>query len=62
MKTFDRNIGFRAKRNFFRRKLAKIAENSDHNIDPWKLTAIISRTRKNGGKFRGVRFSRQKSV
>jgi hypothetical protein len=21
--------------NFFRRKLSKIAENCDHNIDPW---------------------------
>jgi hypothetical protein len=25
----------REKRQFFRRKLAKIAENCDHNIDPW---------------------------
>jgi alpha/beta superfamily hydrolase len=24
------------KRHFFRRKLAKIAENCDHNIDPWR--------------------------
>jgi hypothetical protein len=24
------------KRQFFRRKLAKIADNCDHNIDPWK--------------------------
>jgi hypothetical protein len=28
------NIGFREKRQFFRRKMAKIAENFDHNIDP----------------------------
>jgi hypothetical protein len=28
------NIGFWEKRHFFRRKLAKIAENCDHNIDP----------------------------
>jgi hypothetical protein len=34
MQTFDHNIGFREKRQFFRRKLAKIAENCDHNIDP----------------------------
>jgi hypothetical protein len=31
----DHNIGFWEKRNFFRRKLSKIAENCDHNIDPW---------------------------
>jgi hypothetical protein len=30
----DHNIGFWEKRQFFRRKLAKIAENCDHNIDP----------------------------
>jgi hypothetical protein len=35
MQKFDHNIGFRKKRRFFRRKLAKIAENSDHNMDPW---------------------------
>jgi hypothetical protein len=29
------NIGFEKNANFFRRKLAKIAENCDHNIDPW---------------------------
>jgi hypothetical protein len=28
------NIGFWKKRQFFRRKLSKIAENCDHNIDP----------------------------
>jgi hypothetical protein len=26
---------FEEKRQFFRRKLSKIAENCDHNIDPW---------------------------
>jgi hypothetical protein len=34
-KNCDHNIGFREKRQFFRRKLAKNAENCDHNIDPW---------------------------
>jgi hypothetical protein len=27
---------FKKNANFFRQKLAKIAENCDHNIDPWK--------------------------
>jgi hypothetical protein len=31
----DHNIGFEEKRQFFRRKWAKIAEISDQNIDPW---------------------------
>jgi hypothetical protein len=35
MQNFDHNIGFWEKRQFFRRKLSKIAENCDHNIDPW---------------------------
>jgi hypothetical protein len=30
---FNHNIVFLEKRQFFRRKLAKIAENCDHNID-----------------------------
>jgi hypothetical protein len=30
----DPNIGFQENRQFFRRKLGKIAENKDHNIDP----------------------------
>jgi hypothetical protein len=34
MQKFDHNIGFWEKRHFFRRKLSKIAENCDHNIDP----------------------------
>jgi hypothetical protein len=34
MQNFDHNIGFWEKRQFFRRKLAKIAENCDHKIDP----------------------------
>jgi hypothetical protein len=34
MKNFDHNIGFCEKTPFFRRKLSKIAENCDHNIDP----------------------------
>jgi hypothetical protein len=35
LQNFDRIIGFWEKRQFFRRKLAKNAENCDHNIDPW---------------------------
>jgi hypothetical protein len=34
MKKIDHNIGFWEKRLFFRRQLAKISENNDHNIDP----------------------------
>jgi hypothetical protein len=34
MQKFDHNIGFGERRQFFRRKLAKIAENFDHNIGP----------------------------
>jgi hypothetical protein len=34
LKKIDHNIGFREKRQFFRRKLGKIVENCDHNIDP----------------------------
>jgi hypothetical protein len=33
-KKFDHNIVFLEKRQLFRRKLAKIAENCDHNINP----------------------------
>jgi hypothetical protein len=35
MQNFDHNIGIWEKRQFFRRKLSKIAENRDHNIDSW---------------------------
>jgi hypothetical protein len=41
MQNFDNNIGFWEKRQFFRRKLSKIGENCDHNIDPrspWRFT------------------------
>jgi hypothetical protein len=41
MQNFDRNIGFREKRQFFRRKLSKFAENCDHNIDPWSVCKIF---------------------
>jgi hypothetical protein len=34
MQNFDHNIGFCEKRQFFRRKLSKIAKNCDHNIGP----------------------------
>jgi hypothetical protein len=27
--------------NFFRRKLSKIAENCDHNIDPWSFVLRV---------------------
>jgi hypothetical protein len=34
MQNFNNNIGFEKNANFCR-KLSKIAENCDHNIDPW---------------------------
>jgi hypothetical protein len=36
----DPNIGFQERRQFFSPKWAKIAENSDRNIDPWKSCAL----------------------
>jgi hypothetical protein len=41
MQNFDHNNGFREKRYFFRRKLSKIAQNFDHNIDPGLNTHCI---------------------
>jgi hypothetical protein len=35
MQHFDHDIGFSEKRQFFCLKLSQIAENCDHNIDPW---------------------------
>jgi hypothetical protein len=40
MQKFDHNIGFLRKTPFFRQKLAKIAENCDHNIDPRTTRAL----------------------
>jgi hypothetical protein len=37
----DHNNGFWEKRHFFLRKLANIAENCDHNIDPWIFIQYI---------------------
>jgi hypothetical protein len=34
MQNLDHDIGFGEKRQIFRRKLSKIAENCDHNIEP----------------------------
>jgi hypothetical protein len=34
LKKVDHNIGFLENRQFFRRKLGKIEENCEHNIDP----------------------------
>jgi hypothetical protein len=41
MQNFNHNIGFREKRQFFRWKLAKIAENCDHNMDPWSNPVLV---------------------
>jgi hypothetical protein len=71
MQIFDHNIGFGEKRQFFRRKLAKIAENCDHNIDPWSqkqqtfnevwtLSTKVSVTRLGNISPFGRNFSRKK--
>jgi hypothetical protein len=45
MQNFDHNIVFSEKRQYFRRKLSKIAENCYHNIDPrWHGAVNIRRT------------------
>jgi hypothetical protein len=44
MQNFDHDIGSWEKRQFFRRKLAKIAENCDHNIDPRWVCGKMLRT------------------
>jgi hypothetical protein len=41
LKKIDHNIGFWEKCQFCRRKLAKIAENCDHNIDPWPYARLM---------------------
>jgi hypothetical protein len=52
--SFDHNIGFEKNANFFCRKLAKIAETSDHNIDPgflWKKSPnALQKVTQNDGK------------
>jgi hypothetical protein len=44
----DHDIGFQEKRQFFRRAIGElsenfveIAENCDHNIDPWSLSTSL---------------------
>jgi hypothetical protein len=46
MQHFDHNIGFWEKRKFFHRKLRKIAQNCDHNIDPWAQDLLSSERKK----------------
>jgi hypothetical protein len=41
MQNFDHNIGFWVKRQLFRWKLSKIAENCNHNIDPRSTNIMI---------------------
>jgi hypothetical protein len=36
----DHNIGIKEKRQFFRRKLGKIAENCNYNIDPCSVAQL----------------------
>jgi hypothetical protein len=58
MLNFDHNIGFWEKRQFFCRKLAKIAENCDHNIGPWSFSYwnIFHTLRKRARLGRALQF------
>jgi hypothetical protein len=50
---------------FFRRKLAKIAENCDHNIDPWSFTCSLRFGRRGSRRFdllRRDQTSRRRNV
>jgi hypothetical protein len=42
MQKFHSIIVFQQKANFFRRKLSKMAENCDHNIDPLVVAEITT--------------------
>jgi hypothetical protein len=42
MQNFAHDVVFLEKRQFFRQKLSKIAENCDHNIDPWSPCIALS--------------------
>jgi hypothetical protein len=48
MQNFYHNIGFWEKLHFFRRKLSKIAENCDHNIDPRPIKVLSANFGRNG--------------
>jgi hypothetical protein len=55
MQNVDHNICFWEKRQFFRRKLSKIAENCDHNIDPWMAIFFKEKNSPKNGDFRPVK-------
>jgi hypothetical protein len=59
MQNFDHNIGFWEKRQFFRQRLSKIAENCDHNIDPWTAASCIGHRLHKRNLRSWVRISRQ---
>jgi hypothetical protein len=60
LKKIGHNIGFREKRKIFRRKLAKIAENCDHNIGPWRMTRQHELRKRPGQKRRFLRHNSNK--
>jgi hypothetical protein len=41
-KNFIKSLVIEKNANFFRRKLAKFAENCDHSIDPWRLCGLCN--------------------
>jgi hypothetical protein len=50
---------FEKKRQFFRRKLSKIAENCDHNIGPWFTRPAESRSVQIWGALRSPKKFRK---
>jgi hypothetical protein len=57
-KNCDHNIVFWEKRQFFRRKLSKISENFDHNIDPGYFSEITAQNEAQSlfDKFNTLKF------
>jgi hypothetical protein len=58
LKKVDHNIAILEKRQFFRRKWGKIAENCDHNIDPWDKIVIFKKLPKVNNPPKGKKLAR----
>jgi hypothetical protein len=57
LKKVDHNIAILEKRQFFRRKWGKIAENCDHNIDPWDKIVIFKKLPKVNNPPKGKKLA-----